>query len=447
MQKPGPAAARLRFAAMKHAAVRTVSLGVVLATVLGTMGLGIALKSPCASGNWGDGRQYKQLCYSDIVPLLGTEQLTGNRLPFLDPCRTSENNCDEYPVLTMYLIRAAAWVAIPTVGLGEPISQAGYERFYYANAILLAAAAVAVAACLWMLVGNRALWFALAPTLLLYGTMNWDLFAVALSTTALVAFAARRDGWAGVLLGLGAAAKFYPGLLLIPLFFQSLRDHEPDRSVRLLWWTVGTWVAVNLPFAVSSPRGSSFFRLNEGWSEFFRFNATRTPDFDSGWYIACDLWHQCFSTGTVNIASAGLLGGVFGLLWWRKAHRNPGFSRWTLGFPLLVVFLLTNKVYSPQYGLWLLPWFVLALPSLSRFVAFEVTDVAVFVTRFWFFGAYTGVMSFPQESWFRWALAARALVLVWCLVGWLRSDPPPLALGSRGWRRLLRSDLAPAAAT
>jgi uncharacterized membrane protein len=432
---------------MKHAAARTVGLGVVLAAVAGTMGLGIALKAPCAAGNWGDGRQYKQLCYSDIVPLLGTEQLTGNRLPYLDPCRESANNCDEYPVLTMYLIRVAAWVAIPTVGLGDPVSQDGYERFYYANAILLTAMAGVVAACLWRLVGGRALWFALAPTLLIYGTMNWDLFAVALSTAALVAFAARRDVWAGVLIGLGAAAKFYPGLLLIPLFLQALRDHEPDRSVRLLWWSVGTWLAVNLPFAVSSPRGSALFRLNEGWSEFFRFNATRTADFDSGWYIACDLWHQCFSTSTVNIASAGLFLGIFAVLWWAKARRNPRFSRWTLGFPLLVVFLLTNKVYSPQYGLWLLPWFVLALPSLSRFVAFQITDVAVFVTRFWFFGAYTGAMAFPRESWFRWALAARALVLIWCLVGWLRADPPRLALGSRGWRPVARQDFAPVALT
>jgi uncharacterized membrane protein len=432
---------------MKHAAARTVGLGVVLAAVVGTMGLGIALKAPCAAGNWGDGRQYKQLCYSDIVPLLGTEQLTGNRLPYLDPCRESANNCDEYPVLTMYVIRVAAWVAIPRVGLGEPISEGGYERFYYANAILLTAAGGGVAACLWRLVGRRALWFALAPTLLIYGTMNWDLFAVALSTAALVAFAARRDVWAGVLVGLGAAAKFYPGLLLIPLFFQALRDHEPDRSVRLLWWSVGTWLAVNLPFAVSSSRGSALFRLNEGWSEFFRFNATRTADFDSGWYIACDLWHRCFSTSTVNIASAGLFLGIFALLWWAKARRNPRFSRWTLGFPLLAVLLLTNKVYSPQYGLWLLPWFVLALPSLSRFVAFQVTDVAVFVTRFWFFGAYTGVMSFPRESWFRWALAARALVLIWCLLGWLRADPPPLALGSRGWRAFTRQDFVPVVST
>ncbi len=60
---------------MKHAARPAVSLGVILACVFGTMALGAALKAPCAGGDWADVRQYRFLCYSDIVPLLGTEQL------------------------------------------------------------------------------------------------------------------------------------------------------------------------------------------------------------------------------------------------------------------------------------------------------------------------------------------------------------------------------------
>ena len=108
---------------VKHA--RTVSLTVVLACVVGTMAVGTALKTPCAGGNY-DGRQYRLLCYSDIVPLLGTEQLGHGRLPFLDRCAETGNNCDEYPVLTMYLMRMAAW-----------ISGDHYGSFYYVNAVLL----------------------------------------------------------------------------------------------------------------------------------------------------------------------------------------------------------------------------------------------------------------------------------------------------------------------
>jgi uncharacterized membrane protein len=412
-------------APVKHAA-RTVSLGLVLACVVGTMAIGTLTKMPCADGDWSDGRQYRLLCYTDIVPLLGTEQLADGRLPFIEACVETESNCDEYPVITMYVMRAAAWVG-----------GSAYRSFYVTNALVLLIAAVATAVGLWLLVGRRALWFALAPTLLIYGTVNWDLVAVAFATGAFVAYAARRDGWAGVLLGLGASAKFYPALLLLPLFLQALQDRQPDRAVRLLWWTLGTWVAINLPFALVG---------RSSWWEFFRYNSARPPDFDSIWYIGCSpgddpgrILHgvdvTCFSTTTVNLASAALFVASFGFVWWMKARRSPTFSRWTLGFPLLVTFLLSNKVYSPQYGLWLLPWFALVGPDLRRFVAFEITDVAVFVTRFWFFGTFTDIMTGPEQWWFEAAVLARSAVLIWCLVGWVRTEPAPLALGTGGGRR------------
>ncbi|HSL10696.1 MAG TPA: glycosyltransferase 87 family protein [Actinomycetota bacterium] len=398
---------------MKHAR-RTVGLGVVLACVVGTMAIGTALKSPCARGDWSDLRQYRLLCYSDIVPLLGTEQLRGGRLPFLDPCEEIEGqNCDEYPVVTMYAMRAAAWIA------GEE-----YGPFFYANAVILTAAAAAVATGVWLLAGRRALWFALAPTLLVYGTVNWDLIAVAFATIALVAFAARRDGWAGVLLGLGAAAKLYPALLVVPLLAQRLQDREPDRGIRLAWAAAASWVAVNLPFMIAAP-GS--------WWEFFRFNGARPADWDSGWFIACRTVGVTCDTGTINAVSAVLFLATFAALWVWKLTRSPSFPRWTLILPLLVCFLLTNKVYSPQYGLWLLPVFALVLPDLKPFVAFAVADVAVFVTRFWFFEELSGGSGTPQWL-FEVAVVSRAVVLLWCVAAWLVRDADPLVLGRRGWR-------------
>ncbi|MBI2238935.1 MAG: hypothetical protein HYU54_10495, partial [Actinobacteria bacterium] len=181
-------------------------LGLVLVSLAATLGLGLLLKtqpvlrdgglvSPCAEGFWGDGRQYTRLCYSDIVPLLGTEQLEGGRLPYLDACGPAPGNCDEYPVLTMYAMRIAAWTS------------SGIGGFFLANAVILAAVAFVIAICLYLAAGLRALLFALAPTLLIYGFMNWDLLAVAFATAATLAYLNRRDAWAGILLGLGAAAK------------------------------------------------------------------------------------------------------------------------------------------------------------------------------------------------------------------------------------------------
>jgi len=386
-------------------ASRPVSLLVVLACLLGSLMLGVALKTPCASGQWGDGRQYTRFCYSDIVPLLDTEQLASGRLPFLQHCVQTAGQCDEYPVLTMYFMRVAAWVGGSTTA-----------GFFTANVILLGICAAAIATLLYML-GGRPLRFVLAPTLLIYGFMNWDLFAVALATGALLAFARRRDGWAGVLLGLGAAAKFYPAMLAIPLIADRLHEREPDAAIRIGWSAAGTWLAVNLPFLLISP---------SSWWEFFRFNSTRPADWDSLWYVGCNHVHVsaiCGHTDRINVLSLGIFVVSLILVWTMKARRAPGFARWTLGFPLLVLFLLSNKVYSPQYGLWLLPWFALGMSDLRAFVAFEAADVAVFLTRFSFFGRLSGFGGLPFGA-FEVAIAVRTLILLWCVVAWVRRTAP-----------------------
>jgi len=175
---------------------------------------------------------------------------------------------------------------------------------------------------------------------------------------------------------------------------------------------------INLPFAL--------FGFH-GWWEFFRFNASRQADFDSLWYIGCHMaGHDgCVPTSVVNFGAIFWFVVITGLVWFARRWRQPDFPTWTVAFPAIVLFLLTNKVYSPQYGLWLLPLFALALPPLGPirpiwlFVAFEVTDVAVFVTRFtWFNVVQYGGGGAPFGA-FEAAVLARATVLALCLLAWV----------------------------
>ena len=394
---------------MQRAVRPAVSLALVLTCTLGTMLLGTALKSRCADGDWSDGRQYELLCYSDIVPLLGTEQLGGGRLPFLQRCvEVPGQNCDEYPVLTMYFMRTAGW-----------FSGDSYAGFYFVNAALLLACAVITAVCLYVMVRGRALYFALAPTLLIYGTMNWDLFAVALATAALLAFFRRRDGWAGVLLGLGAAAKFYPAMLVVPLIAQRFRDREPDRGDPPGLDDRGHLArgepAVRDRLAVGA--GSSSSGSTRPGSQ----TSTASGTSRAGGSICVS--RSARSTSSRRCCSSGRSS--------RYGRSRPGATRASragrLGLPLVVLFLLTNKVYSPQYGLWLLPWFALALPDLRAFVAFSVADVAVFVTRFSWFGEMQGLGGASQGP-FEVAVLVRTLVLLWCLVAWIRREPEPIVI-------------------
>jgi uncharacterized membrane protein len=376
-----------------------ITLGIVLACLGATLLVGAAHKAPCAGSDWGDGRQYRLVCYTDIVPLFTTEQLQDGRLPYLDACSPAATNCDEYPVLTMYAMRAAAWVAG-----GEA------DRFFWANAILLSVCAAVTAGCLYILDARRALWFALAPSLAIQAFVNWDLLAVALATAALLAFHRRRDGWSGALLGLGAAAKLYPALVLVPFSADRVRARTPDRAITLWWSAAATWIAANLPFAA--------FGLF-GWWEFFRFNGARPADWDSAWYLLCRHPSICPPIGVINVGSLVLLVAFGWWLWVAKRRREPDFPRWQFAFPLLVLFLLLGKVYSPQFSLWLLPWLVLLVPGPRRFLWFEAADLAVFLTRFSFFGELTGVGGLPEWV-FELAVLFRAGVLIWCVAGWVR---------------------------
>ncbi|HEX2462165.1 MAG TPA: hypothetical protein VHJ58_18605, partial [Vicinamibacterales bacterium] len=81
------------------------------------------------------------------------------------------------------------------------------------------------------------------------------------------------------------------------------------------------------------------------------------------------------------------------------------------------------------------PWFALAFPQLGWFVAFEIADVAVFVTRFSWFGTYVGIddgfAGLPLGV-FQIAVGVRAVILVLCVFGWIRErkeSPSPVERG------------------
>jgi hypothetical protein len=398
----------------RSAAIGTVLILAVTAVV--TLA-GAVQKAPCANRSWVEERRGTSTqCYSDVGDLYLTEQLTGGRVPYLEPCAPAAKPCDEYPVGSMAVMRGTAWLSDGLAGDGDP-----YTFFYWTNVALLLACALATA---WLLerAGAATILFAAAPTLAMYGTMNWDLVAVALATAATVCFLRRRDGWAGLLLGAGAAVKIFPALLLVPFVIERGRERDRTGAVRLATFAAGTWLALNLPLAVAAPHG---------WWTFFRYNADRPAEYDTVWRALC--WAgPCVPTWLVGLLSLAIPIVGTALVWRWKTRREPDTPRWVFAFPLLVLFVLGNKVWSPQYGLWLLPWFALVAPSMKPFLAWQATEVLVFVVRFSYFDAPNGDGG-VSYSLFAAAIALRALALVWALAVWTRAPTAqrlPAGLGS-----------------
>jgi hypothetical protein len=189
-------------------------------------------------------------------------------VPYLD-------SAVEYPVLTGGFMALAAGIAGVYDGAGRPSAccprPAGGELLRRHLPAAVALRAPDHPAVLGL--SGRRPWDAamvgLSPLLLVHAFTNWDLFAVALTTLGMWAWARSRPVLAGVLLGLGIAAKLYPVLLLGVLFLLCLRAGRLRAWLRRGGRGAVAWLVVNVPIAVLAPAnwaGSSAQRQPAGRS-------------------------------------------------------------------------------------------------------------------------------------------------------------------------------------
>ena len=105
--------------------------------------------------------------------------------------------------------------------------------------------------------GRPAVWdaalVAASPIPIFQVFTNFDALATGLAVGGLLAWARRKPTLAGVLIGLGVAAKLYPLLLLLPLVVLALRTDRAADAARTVVATVGAWFLVNLPVMMLFP--------------------------------------------------------------------------------------------------------------------------------------------------------------------------------------------------
>ncbi len=85
--------------------------------------------------------------------------------------------------------------------------------------------------------------------------------------------------------------------------------------------------------------------------------------------------------------------------------------------------LLTGKVWSSQYSLWLLPWFAVTSVPWFLFLEYQLAEVAEYLVRYHYFGTVISGQGFAS-----WVLGAivliRAALLLRCLLHWVRHPDP-----------------------
>lgn len=375
---------------------------VLLALAAVVVALGMLQKAPCYSETWSDSdARFSQMCYSDLPYLYTGRALVERAWPYSgdETLRERYPEVMEYPVGISYWAWGTALVAqgltegltgLPDLAerraaepgtlFGDVEVQREIRAFVIVNALGFA---VLTLLAVWLLARTHprrpwdALWFAASPALLLTGLVNWDLLAVVLVAGASWAWATGRPLLTGVLVGLGTATKLYPLFLLGALLVICLRGRR-WRELGLAWLGAGVaWVLANLPAMVTGL---------EQWRVFWSFNSERGADLGSLWLVAAQAADLDIAPSTINTTSlvlfAAWCAGVFvlGML----APETPRLAQ--LGFLLVAGFLLVNKVYSPQYVLWLLPLAVLARPRLRDQLVWQAGEVLYFASVWWYLG-------------------------------------------------------------
>ena len=216
----------------------------------------------------------------------------------------------------------------------------------------------------------------------------------------------------GVLLGLGVAVKFYPILVFGPLLLLCLRTGQLRAFAKTLAAAVLAWLAVNLPVMIVAP---------SGWAYFYEFSKDRGADWGSIWYML-----EHFSVpvlGNAQLSALNDLSVAFFVvacaaitLLALAAPRRPRLPQ--LCFLVMAAFLITNKVWSPQYVVWLVPLAVLARPRLWPYLLWQLAEVAYFFAIWGYLIFVYGSEGYPitgyagiSTGWYFAALLARLLTV------------------------------------
>ncbi|MEY3752841.1 MAG: hypothetical protein RIR75_688 [Actinomycetota bacterium] len=303
--------------------------------------------SPCQSTNWATPDQYIHACYSDLPSLFGERGMVDNKWPY-----ASDTNSVEYPVLTGLVMYATSFVA------HSPIS---YFNF---NAFLLALLFIGVVFIVYRIKPEFTYLLPLAPAMIASLYINWDLWAITTMMLAIYCFDRKAYLYSSLALAISISTKFLPVFLLLPILFILWRSNQIRELVKYALTTAALWLAINLPFALTTPTG---------WWRFYKLNVEREADWGSLW-----LAFNHLGLGLANLNYLTILLLLIGLtsfvVFLFELKNTPTLA--SVAFIVLAIVMVASKVYSPQYVLWLTPLAVIALTNKKDLHAFWIWQSA-----------------------------------------------------------------------
>jgi uncharacterized membrane protein len=349
--------------------------------------------SHCEGINWATPGQYIHACYSDLPSLFGERGMADNTWPY-----ASDTNAVEYPVLTGLVMYATSFVA------HSPIS---YFNF---NALLLASLFIFIIFIIRKIQPEFTYLVPVAPAMIASLYINWDLWAIATMMLAIYWFDRKAYLYSSVALAVSISTKFLPIFLLLPIIFILWRSNQIREMFKYAATTVAIWLAINLPFALTTPTG---------WWRFYKLNMERDADWGSLWLAFNQL-----GLGLANLNYLAVLLLLIGLtafvIFLFEVKNTPTLA--SVAFIVLAIVMVASKVYSPQYVLWLTPLAVIALThkkDLHAFWIWQIAETMYHVAIWQHLALFTGAAFGLQEGGYATITLIRiaaTVYLVWTLI-------------------------------
>lgn len=370
-------------------------LRVLIVVGLTFLSLGFLAKANCIQGSmidgvaqldWSGNRQYTSACYNDIVPLYGARGLDQPGFPYAYSFQEGQHTrYMEYPVLAgifQWVMGLIAQFTYPIVDL-LPFAIPEVAHYFAITALVMSAMWIVVIRLVTELTGNR-VWdtmlVAASPLVVMHAFTNWDIPSILCAVLALWSFKQRNVTLSGIAIGLGTAFKLWPLFLLGAFMVLAIRSSKLKDFFAMVAATAVTWLVVNVPVWLAYP---------DAWAEFGRLNSTRGWEWTTIYAVlGREFGWSGFDGGATPpvllnaftfLAFVGLCVaiGLLGL----KAARRPRVAE--LCYLIVAAFLLVNKVWSPQYSLWLVVLAALALPRWRLLFAWMLVDALTWPVLMW----------------------------------------------------------------
>ncbi len=342
------------------ATVRIVLALAILATVLSYFKF-----NHCEDNNFAGPDQYIHACYSDLPALFSERAFGQGEWAF-----SGGDQAAEYPALQGLVMWATAQISSDS-----PIT------YFRINVFLIALLFIASAFILYRIRPDLSYLYAIAPTGIAALFINWDLWAIVTMLLSIYWFDRKRETLSAATLAISIATKFFPIVLLLPIAIIFLRRQDIRGAIRFIALTLSVFVAINIPFALTTP---------QGWWRFYELNLERKADWGSLWYALSVLGLDLAAINYLSILTLLIVITAVSIFL-LQVERTLPLSECALY--IFIGVMAVSKVYSPQFVLWLSPLVILALRDkrdLPWFWGWQIAEIGYHIAIWQHLALLTG---------------------------------------------------------